>query len=370
MIRFFQSIYKYIFYSRTCFFQILYLSVFAFFNGYMISNAAPFAYKLYPDYNHLIIPLTISGINLTAFILACTSNPGIITKSNLKELASLYEYDERIYERNKKCVTCMFAKPARSKHCSITNKCIYRFDHYCIWICNPVGGNNIKYFIFLLYTLAIILISGIYNVWKVLNCIVAVEKLWGKKVVVDGAELGMDFYNLVKILFCRYPIICMIGTSSIILVVWVLFFVIDHTLLIIANITTNERHKLYQFNSNQNMYKTNKKFTNLDSDNLEQINNVSNNQLCDYNIQQNGTLVFDKVQSIEKINIDNKLNSLDITNKDQILRRKNLVLNNSKSLYSVTDQIHISKKDNFFSIYDRGILQNIKEVFCPIKYKL
>jgi hypothetical protein len=44
-------------------------------------------------------------------------------------------------------VTSMVRKPLRSKHCSKTHQCVYRFDHYCIWTGNAIGGGNHRYFV-------------------------------------------------------------------------------------------------------------------------------------------------------------------------------------------------------------------------------
>jgi len=41
----------------------------------------------------------------------------------------------------------MVRKPLRSKHCSKTNQCVYRFDHYCVWTGNAIGGGNHRHFV-------------------------------------------------------------------------------------------------------------------------------------------------------------------------------------------------------------------------------
>jgi ankyrin repeat protein len=44
-------------------------------------------------------------------------------------------------------LTSMVKKPLRAKHCSKTGQCVYRFDHYCVWTGNAIGGGNHRFFV-------------------------------------------------------------------------------------------------------------------------------------------------------------------------------------------------------------------------------
>jgi len=56
----------------------------------------------------------------------------------------------------------------------VYNKCVYKFDHYCVWIGNCVGGLNRRYFLALLLSLNAMTIHGVWGICKVFSAIVAV----------------------------------------------------------------------------------------------------------------------------------------------------------------------------------------------------
>lgn len=48
------------------------------------------------------------------------------------------------------CHVCDVHVTEKAKHCSSCNKCIYSFDHHCIWLNTCIGGKNYKMFLFML----------------------------------------------------------------------------------------------------------------------------------------------------------------------------------------------------------------------------
>lgn len=60
------------------------------------------------------------------------------------------------------CADCEVVRTDRSRHCSICNKCVERFDHHCPWINNCVGINNHGVFMsFLMSMLGLLFVTFI-----------------------------------------------------------------------------------------------------------------------------------------------------------------------------------------------------------------
>ena len=58
------------------------------------------------------------------------------------------------------CPECMIIKTPRSRHCSICNKCVERYDHHCPWINNCVGIKNHRSFMIFISSLVITIIGS------------------------------------------------------------------------------------------------------------------------------------------------------------------------------------------------------------------
>jgi len=118
-----------------------------------------------------VILFTLSSIPLWYnFFKAWRADPGVISTDRDLRCRTIIELAERSgFEPGLFCTTCLVRKPLRSKHCSICNRCIARFDHHCPWVGNCIGASNHRYFMGYLFWLIVMLawnIHGCFQFWK------------------------------------------------------------------------------------------------------------------------------------------------------------------------------------------------------------
>ncbi|KAL6989604.1 putative protein S-acyltransferase 17 [Sarracenia purpurea var. burkii] len=131
--------------------QIIYLAIIG--TTYYIIVKTSFGYipGYYLSEVHRYASMLAVAGGIILFLLTSFSDPGTVNAENVSQYLSAYPYDNIIY-LEKKCSTCKILKPARSKHCSICDRCVARFDHHCGWMNNCIGERNTRYFIsFLLW---------------------------------------------------------------------------------------------------------------------------------------------------------------------------------------------------------------------------
>ena len=90
--------------------------------------------KRVSDYD-VILANILACFCFWVYYKACAVGPGEVTKQNMQQMAEKYEkyYDGILYKKKNECKTCKLVKPARSKHCSICQMCVSKYDHHCVW---------------------------------------------------------------------------------------------------------------------------------------------------------------------------------------------------------------------------------------------
>ncbi|CRK98524.1 CLUMA_CG011877, isoform A [Clunio marinus] len=101
-----------------------------------------------------------------AFIRLWKGDPGIIKTTHSQRLKTIIELSNMTLEKGKNgfeptkfCSACLVQKPLRSKHCSVCDHCVGKFDHHCPWIGNDVGvGNHQTFMLFLFLILSVMVL--------------------------------------------------------------------------------------------------------------------------------------------------------------------------------------------------------------------
>jgi len=98
------------------------------------------------------------------FLKAWKSDPGTVRTSQEVKYRTIIELAERDgFDPVVFCSSCLVRRPVRSKHCSVCDRCVAKFDHHCPWVGNCIGEKNHKYFIGYLFFLAALSLAGVWG---------------------------------------------------------------------------------------------------------------------------------------------------------------------------------------------------------------
>nr|CAD1833828.1 unnamed protein product [Ananas comosus var. bracteatus] len=193
---------------------------------------------------HRYFSMVAVGVGVVLFLLTSFSDPGTVTAENVSQYLAAYPYDNIIYAE-KECSTCKITKPARSKHCSICDRCVARFDHHCGWMNNCIGEKNTRYFIaFLLWHILICLYGAIFlglilaSQLKERNVIYILTVYYG----IENSFSGL-FPHVVQWFLGSYNTQILLTVFLVVVAMLLAGFFGYHVHLCLTNTTTNETFK-------------------------------------------------------------------------------------------------------------------------------
>jgi ankyrin repeat protein len=105
-----------------------------------------------PEHGHFITTLwwIDTVLMFSSYAKAVLADPGAVQSSAEMRQAIIENVardGEAAAKREHYDMTTLVRKPLRSKHCSKTHFTVCRFDHYCVWTGNAIGGGNHRPFV-------------------------------------------------------------------------------------------------------------------------------------------------------------------------------------------------------------------------------
>jgi len=238
-----QRLFHYVVYKPNPLLQLVYLALIIGSFLVFVIEAFPYIPNKHLGEIHLYTSHASVILTLLSFVLASNSNPGRINEKTIAQYDH-FPYDGFLYVKHE-CRTCKLRKPARSKHCSICNTCVSKFDHHCPWINNCVGEGNYRLFLLFLTSTAALVCYAAVGTGLVLYDFVEERKLFSRGFVNrnTGERMQASLQVVLTYVFMERGMLSMLFFLTAVMGVVVSLFLFYHYYLAITNVTTNESAK-------------------------------------------------------------------------------------------------------------------------------
>eukprot|EP01061_Rhynchopus_euleeides_P003913 TRINITY_DN1318_c0_g1_i1.p1 TRINITY_DN1318_c0_g1~~TRINITY_DN1318_c0_g1_i1.p1 ORF type:complete len:389 (+),score=122.43 TRINITY_DN1318_c0_g1_i1:79-1245(+) len=234
-------VYEHLFATRHPYMQIAYVFLTGGAVVWYFYSVYPILMRIPGGRAHSVTAPLAALVTGLGFIGAVYSDPGTVSD----DTPGIYSFDESLYFKGAECPTCVFKKPARSKHCKLCNRCVRRFDHHCGWLNNDVGEGNLKWFFFFLLSHCLLCGYGVYTCWAILSYVVDKKKLLTAKFIMgDGEHVQATYAMVAKYLLQEYPVVVGEFVFMGFVVLMMVCFMGYHLYLVSINYTTNETFKV------------------------------------------------------------------------------------------------------------------------------
>jgi len=131
----------------------------------------------------------------------------------------------------------------------VTQRTVARFDHYCVWVAQPVGERNYHHFLFFLFMTCVYMLYSAVEVGLIFYHIIEANDLWSATFVnqITKEEVKADYYVVYAFISSHYRMMFFAWATCVVMGVLVFIFFVYHVNLAIHNITTNESYKIGTF---------------------------------------------------------------------------------------------------------------------------
>lgn len=170
--------------------------------------------------------IALNVVMWVSFVRVVRGDPGILRMPTIDRTNFAAALDDGLNSQTF-CPTCLHQRPLRSKHCSIEDHCIQRFDHHCPWVATCVGAKNHRFFVIWLMSL---------STCNILGCVVSVLA----SLYFTGQAEDASLWQTIVFIADNFPFLICCVALNFLHVIWFTALTVSQTYFALKNVTTNE----------------------------------------------------------------------------------------------------------------------------------